>query len=78
MNELIDNTEINEVMEILENLEDEALAVELLKEFNSKTKELGQLLLNKDDSLDHAVWKTECDDLKKEVDNLISKIKSHK
>jgi dsDNA-specific endonuclease/ATPase MutS2 len=76
--DLIDNQEVNEVMEILENMEDEALAVELLKQFNEKTKKLGQLITNRYTTLDHANWKVECDDAKKEVDDLIKKIKSHK
>ena len=34
MSDILDNKEIEVVMEILENLEDEVLAVELLKKFN--------------------------------------------
>lgn len=78
MNDLVDNSEINEVMEILENMSDEELAVKLLQEFNAKTKELGQLLVNKDPNLNHAHWKTQCDDAKKEVDRLVKEIKSYK
>jgi len=72
---MIDNTEIEEIMEKLETLEDEALAVSLLKEFNEKTKILGQLVMDMDKNLDHAEWKAKCDDAKKEVDDLVKKIK---
>ncbi|MCK5884791.1 MAG: hypothetical protein KAG61_13965 [Bacteriovoracaceae bacterium] len=75
MSELIDNTELNEVMAILEELEDEVLAVELLKEFNSKTKQLGILLLNQDDSLGHAEWKKLCDDAQLDVNRIVKRIK---
>ncbi len=54
---MIDNSEIEEVMEILESLEDETLAVSLLQEFNEKTKALGQLVMNMDKSLEHDEWK---------------------
>lgn len=76
MNDMIDNTEVTEVMGILEEMEDELLAVELLKDFNALTKQFGQLLLNKDPGLDHAHWKTQCDDVKGEVDKLVKRIKT--
>ncbi|MDD0851948.1 hypothetical protein HBN50_02520 [Halobacteriovorax sp. GB3] len=72
----VDNSEINEVMLILEELEDEQLAVQLLKELNDKTRALGVVLMNMDSSLSHDEWKKECDKAKKEVDLLVKKIKS--
>lgn len=75
MNELIDNTELNEVMNILENLEDEVLAVALLKEFNRATKELGLLVVNKDQNLSHAEWKDKCDKAQQAVNSVVSEIK---
>lgn len=78
MKDLIDNKEVVEVMNILEDMQDEELAVEFLKEFNAKTKALGTLLMNHDPSLDHGHWKAQCDDAKKEVDDIVAKIKSHK
>ncbi len=78
MENILDNSEINEVMNILENMSDEELSVQLLREFNNKTKELGTLLMNKDQNLDHGEWKTRCDDAKKAVDKVIEQIMKHK
>ena len=78
MADFIDNKEINEVMEILEEMADEELAVSLLKELNEKTKALGTLIVNRDKALDHAEWKTQADDAKKQVDDLVAKIRSCK
>jgi divalent metal cation (Fe/Co/Zn/Cd) transporter len=74
MKEVIDNTEVERVLAKLEELEDESLAVELLKEFNDATREHGQLLLNKDQNLDHEEWKKQCDQAQKRVESVVSKI----
>ena len=71
---MIDNKEMEAVLEKLESLEDEELAAQLLKEFNEKTKHWGQLLMNMDPNLDHEVWKEECDQAKKEVDEIVKRI----
>ena len=71
---MLDNQEINNILEILENLEDEELAVELLREFNLASKALGKLLLNLDKSLPHEEWKKQCDDAQKRVDAVVSRI----
>ncbi|MCF8058846.1 MAG: hypothetical protein K9K67_06105 [Bacteriovoracaceae bacterium] len=76
MKDLIDNTEVERVLTKLEEIEDEALAVELLKEFSDATRELGRLLLNQDDSLSHEEWKSECDKAKIKVDNVLNKVNS--
>ena len=61
-------------MEKLELIEDEQLAVTLLKEFNEKTKLLGQLITNRDPNLSHSEWERLCSDAKKNVDNVVKKI----
>ncbi len=66
------------VMEVLENMEDEALAASLLAELNQKTKEMGSLIMNRDPNLSHDEWKAKCDAAKAEVDALITKIESYK
>jgi hypothetical protein len=71
----IENIEIDEVMEILENMEDEQLAVIKLKEFNDATKVLGELLMNLDKELSHDEWKVRCDHAKKEVERIVDEIK---
>ena len=73
---MIDTSEHDEIMEILENLEDESLATELLKEFNDCSRDLGQAILNRDESLPHDEWKKICDQLKSSLDLLIERIKS--
>ena len=74
---MIDNSEVSEILEILENMSNETLATDLLREFNSKSSELGRLILNKDQSLDHKQWKQMCDQAKIELDDVIAKIKSY-
>lgn len=71
---MLDNKELENIMSRLENLDDEELAVELLKEFNDKSKNLGKLLMNLDESLNGEQWKTLCDNAQKEVDELVKKI----
>ena len=75
MQDLIDNSEMQEVLDKLENLEDEELANELLRQFNDRTKILGQLIMNLDKSLTDEEWKTRCDEAKKSVDEILQKIK---
>ncbi len=70
----IENVELDRIMEKLELIEDEKLAVTLLKEFNDKTKALGQLITNRDPSLSHSDWEKLCSDAKKDVDNIVRKI----
>lgn len=72
---MIDNSELNRILEMLESLKDEKLAADYLKKITKRSSELGQLLLNKDPNLDHIVWKKECDAKKREVDDLINEIK---
>jgi hypothetical protein len=73
---MIDNSEINKILTILEEMEDEQKAAHLLSVFNRKTKKLGELVLNKEQNLDHTEWKKMCDNAKVEVDNIISEILS--
>lgn len=71
---MLDNQEINVILEILENLDDEELAVELLKEFNAASKDLGKLMLNLDKSLAHDEWKKSCDMAQSRLNALVSRI----
>lgn len=71
---MLDNQEINTILEILENLNDEELAVELLKEFNSSSKDLGKLMLNLDKNLDHGEWKKLCEAAQARLDNVLARI----
>ena len=73
---MLDNKDVNELLEILENHDDEELAVKLLKEFNLATKRLGKLMLNLDATLPHDQWKNECDLAQLSLDNIIKEIKS--
>lgn len=71
---MLDNQDINSILEKLENLEDEELAVELLKEFNASSKILGKLLLNLDKSLPHEEWKNKCDEAQSRVNAVVARI----
>ena len=70
----LDNQEINGILEKLENLEDEKLAVELLKEFNGASQKLGKLLLNLDKTLAHGEWKKLCDKAQDDLNKIIKRI----
>lgn len=74
MKDLIDNSEVEKILAKLEQLEDETLAVQLLKEFNDATRDHGQILLNKDQNLDHDEWKKECDKSQERVNSVLKKI----
>lgn len=73
---IIKNIEIDELMSILEEMQDEELAVKLLKEFNDASKEHGRLILNLDEKLDSLEWKIQCDQAQLKLDHIIKKIKS--
>tara|TARA_R110002049_G_scaffold175379_3_gene342681 strand:- start:437 stop:661 length:225 start_codon:yes stop_codon:yes gene_type:complete len=74
---VFDNSEIEELLSKLEEMEDEGLAANLLADFNAKSKVLGQLLMNTDTSLSHDEWKTKCDQAKKELDIVLGKIRDY-
>ncbi|MDD4974917.1 MAG: hypothetical protein PHY93_11235 [Bacteriovorax sp.] len=74
---MIENNEIERILDKLENLEDEVLAVELLKEFNSASSELGKLLLNLDKKLIHDDWKSLCDKAQARLDQVVKKINQY-
>lgn len=71
---MIDNNEMEKVMELLENLEDQGLAVTLLREFNDKSRKLGLLLMNQDSDLSNTEWKEKCNNAKEEMDEFLKKI----
>ncbi len=71
---MLDNREVNAILEKLENLGDETLAVELLREFNQASGKLGKLLLNLDKSLSHDEWKGQCDRAQKDLDKIVKRI----
>lgn len=71
---MINNSEINKILEKLENLEDEVLAVELLKEFNLASSELGKVLLNLDNNIGNDEWKKLCDDAQLRLNLIMKKI----
>jgi len=71
---MIDNKEIQRILDKLESLEDEVLAVELLKEFNRSSSELGKLLLNLDTLLSHDEWKDLCTKAQERLTAVVKKI----
>lgn len=74
---MLDNRELQSILEVLEEMEDEQLAAQLLKDFNERSKVLGTLILNLDPDLDHSVWKNKCDQAQKSVDEIVEKIFSY-
>jgi Ca2+-binding EF-hand superfamily protein len=75
MDDLIDNSHMQEILDKLENLEDEKLATDLLREFNDKTMTLGKLIMNLDKNLSSKEWKERCSSAKAAVDEVLQKIK---
>jgi len=73
---MFDNSEIEEILEKLESMEDEVAAAALLREYNEKSKVLGKLLMKLDSSLSHEQWKAECDQAKAALDQVLEKIRS--
>ena len=78
MSDIIDMSEMNELLSILEEMEDEQLAAKLLKELNDRTKELGGLIMNRDPNIQHGEWKAKSDEAKRVVDDVVKRIKSFK
>lgn len=76
MSNILDNKELEEIMEILENLEDEELAVKLLRDFNIATKQQGLLAINRDPGLSHAEWKEQCDEAQRVVSRIVTQIRN--
>lgn len=74
---MLDNRELQSLLAILEDMEDELLAAQLLKDFNERSKTLGTLILNLDPDLDHNVWKKKCDEAQRSVDEIVEKIFSY-
>jgi len=74
---VVETKDTERILEILENLSDEALSVNLLKEFSEKNKKFGKLLLNQDSTLSHAEWKNMCNEAKNEMDEFLAKIESY-
>lgn len=72
----LDNIQTLQVLEKLEGLADQEMAVKFLKKLNDKTAELGQTIMNRDHSLDHGSWKVKCDQLQLEVDAIVTEIMS--
>ena len=73
-----DNSELEHLMEILENMSDQAKATSLLRDLNNLSKKHSNLLFNRDPKLTHEEWKKQCDNSKEELDKLVNLIYSLK
>ena len=78
MENLLENSDLENILDILENMNDEILAAELLSEFNDATSQHGKLILNMEEGFSHEDWKKECDQAVNRVKEIIEKIKSHR
>lgn len=76
MKELLDTSEMDELLLKLENLPDENQAVLLLKQFNDASADYGKLLRDKNPALGHEEWKKKCEISKSELDLIVKKIRS--
>ena len=74
---MIDSSEHEEILLILEELDDQEQAVKFLKKLNDLSSALGKKILNLDESIDNNQWKIDCDNLKKDLDSLIIEIRSY-
>lgn len=74
MEKLLDNRELEHLMTILEEMDDEELAVKLLAELNASTKHLGLLVLNTDPTITHDDWKDQCVQARKRVEKVVAQI----
>ncbi len=72
---MISNDEWDQLLVILEECEDEVLAVQYLKELNDLSKEQKTLLLNLDKNLQNDEWKKKCDEVDLKIQKLIKNIK---
>ena len=77
MGDIIDNSELEQVLTILESMEDELLAAELLKDFQRCFKGAWSINLKYGSNFSHSEWKKKCDEAKERVDLILEKIKSH-
>ncbi len=75
MKQFLDNKELEELMNILENMEDEELAVQLLARLNKASKELGLLVMNTEAAIKHEEWKEQCDRARIEVEKVVAEIR---
>lgn len=71
---VVDNRELEKVMEKLESMKDEELAVKLLAKLNDKTKTLGLLIRNLDPKVSTQEWKEKCDSVQKEIEQVVKEI----
>jgi hypothetical protein len=74
---IVDAQEWAELLSILEDMEDQEEAKNLLGELNQKSKIWGQLFLNIDQNFDHQEWKGRCDRAQEELQEVIQKIRKN-
>jgi hypothetical protein len=75
---MLSNDEIDEIMLILEEMEDESLSRELLKQFSDASAHYGRLILNLDQDLEHEEWKKLTDQALVDLRSVIARIKSER
>lgn len=73
---ILDTQEMDRVLSKLESMDDEELAVKMLREFNDLTAQLGKLINNRDSSLETEAWKKMCDDVQTKIDNFLERLEN--
>ena len=75
MSKVIDTSEWNDIIDILENLSDENLAAKWLSDLTRLNRELGDLILQTDSDISDDDWKKKCDDKKAQIEELVQLIR---
>ena len=70
----IDSEKMMTLLDILEQHPDEEEAVMLLGALTNGQKKLGQMVTNKDKSLNYEDWSSECKKLQSELNHIVKKI----
>lgn len=68
--------DLMEITNILETMDDELLAANLLRELSEKNSKMKQIHFNRDPQLDHNEWKAQCDEAENEVNEVVKKIEN--
>ena len=73
---MLDTTEMERVLSLIESLPDNEVSIKFLKEFSEKHKNFSKILFDKNPELSHDEWKQKCTQAKLEIDEFLSRLES--
>ena len=73
---MLDTTEMERVLGLIENLPDNEVSIRFLKEFSEKHKNFSKILFDKSPEISHEEWKQKCAQAKLEIDDFLSRLES--